>query len=110
MERGAFPVLEIVTVAVVELPTETSPKIKIPVETEILGAATGVTTTGAAAAIPVPHTDTVRDPSSESLLEIVRVPDRRVPDRAPVTVGVKVTATAVLLPAPTVNEDGESVN
>ena len=64
IERKPLPVLEIVSVAVVELPTETSPKDKIPVETEMLGAATGVTTTGAAGATPVPDRDTVTDPSS----------------------------------------------
>ncbi len=33
-----------------------------------------------------------------------------VPDRRPVPLGVKVTATAVLLPPLTVKEEGENVN
>ena len=77
----------------------TSPKERLVVEKAMSGAAEG------AAAAPVPERDTVTDPSSGSLLWI-----KRVPDRAPVPVGVQVTVTVVLLPAPTVKEDGDRVN
>ena len=121
IEREALPVLEIVSVAVVERQTQTSPKNKMPVETEMLGAATGVTTTGAtgvtttgatgvtttgaAGATPVPEIEMVELGWPGSLLEMVRVPDFE-----PSLLGVNVTATSWLPPAPTVKDDGDKVN